>query len=154
MPMGKQSAIIGANQEKDTDLSKTIEMLRSNRTIMVMPLNENAGVDPELNQCQTIKDLFQAYKPEAEVSVRTEDGETEESRLQFKEIKDFSPDSVIRMTPQLQEMKTEIAVLQDLVKQVKQNATLRKALGKPEERKKLLEGLRVALDAIGQPEEA
>lgn len=151
MPMGKQS-IIGANELKDTDLSKSIEQLRSNRSILVMPLNENAGQEPELTQCQTIKEVFERYRPEAEITVRNEAGEAEESKLQFRDIKDFSPESVIRMTPTLRSMKTEVAILQDLIKQVRQNATLRKALGKPEEREKLLAGLKVAIEAMGQQE--
>jgi predicted component of type VI protein secretion system len=149
--MGKQS-IIGANELKDTDLSKSIEQLRSNRSILVMPLNENAGQEPELTQCQTIKEVFERYRPEAEITVRNEAGEAEESKLQFRDIKDFSPESVIRMTPTLRSMKTEVAILQDLIKQVRQNATLRKALGKPEEREKLLAGLKVAIEAMGQQE--
>ena len=151
MPMGKQS-IIGANELKETDLSKSIEQLRYNRSMLVMPLNENAGQEPELTQCQTIKEVFERFKPEAEVTVRNEAGETEESKLEFRDIKDFTPESVIRMTPTLRNMKTEVAILQDLVKQVRGNATLRKALGKPEERDKLLAGLKVALEAMGQQE--
>ena len=75
--------VIGGNHIQDEDVKTQIEKLQSERAILVAPVNEDANDDPELKKCKTIKEVFRAYKPNAEISVKDEEGSTEESKVDF-----------------------------------------------------------------------
>jgi hypothetical protein len=139
----------GADHIKEIDDSMAVEILDSNRTIYVAPLNEEAGEDPELTRCRSMSEVFQTYKPAAEIEVHNDQGETEMTTIRFGAVKDFAPESVIAQCPTLEAQQNEKLVLAEFLKNLKSNATLRKALADPQQREQLLGGLKAALDALG-----
>jgi len=139
----------GADHVKEIDASMTVEILDSNRTIYVAPLNEAAGEEPELTRCRSMPEVFQTFKPAAEIEVRNDQGESEMTNIRFGAVKDFSPESVIAQSPTLEAQQNEKLVLAEFLKNLKSNATLRKTLADPEQREQFLNGLKAAFDALG-----
>lgn len=139
----------GADHVKEIDASMTVEILDSNRTIYVAPLNEAAGEEPELTRCRSMPEVFQTFKPAAEIEVRNDQGESTMTNIRFGAVKDFSPESVISQSPTLEAQQNEKLVLAEFLKNLKSNATLRKTLADPEQREQFLNGLKAAFDALG-----
>jgi hypothetical protein len=142
----------GADHVKEIDDSMSVEILDSNRTIFVAPLNEAAGEEPELTRCRSMPEVFQTFRPSVEIEVRNDQGETEMTNIRFGAVKDFAPEAVIAQSPTLESQKNEKLILAEFLKNLKANATLRKTLADPEQREQLLTGLRAALDALGGAE--
>ena len=138
-----------ADHIKEIDDSMAVEILDSNRTIFVAPLNENAGEEPVLTQCKSTVEVFKTYEPGVEIEVKNDQGESETDDILFNAIKDFSVDSVISQSPTLEGQRNEQLILADFLKLLKSNATLRKALSDPAQRDQLLGGLKTALNALG-----
>ncbi len=142
-----------AEHIKELDDSMAVEILDSNRTIFVAPLNESAGEEPELTNCRNTKDVFEKFKPMAEVEVKNDQGESESADLHFNQVKDFSVDSVIAQSKTLESIRNENLILKEFLKSVGSNATLRKALSDGTQRDQLLNGFKAALAALGGEEE-
>ncbi len=138
-----------ADHIKEIDQSMAVEILDSNRTVFVAPLNENAGAEPTLTQCKSIVDVFGTYQPRVEAEVKNDQGETESSEFRFNAIKDFSVDSVVAQSERLTAVKNEKLILAEFLKAMKTNATLRKALSDPKQREQLLNGFKATLSALG-----
>lgn len=139
----------GADHVKEIDDSMSVEILDSNRTIFVAPLNEGAGEEPDLTRCQSMTEVFQTFRPSVEIEARNDQGESEMTSIRFGAVKDFAPDAVIAQSPTLEAQKNEKLILAEFLKNLKSNATLRKTLADPEQRDQLLAGLKAALDALG-----
>lgn len=141
-----------ADHIKEIDPSMAVEVLDSNRTIFVAPLNENAGVEPTLTQCRSTADAFKTYQPRVEAEVKNDQGESESAEFRFNAVKDFSVDSVVAQSGTLEKIKNEKVILAEFLKSVKSNATLRKALSDPKQREQLLNGFKATLAALGGEE--
>ena len=138
-----------ADHIKEIDDSMAVEILDSNRTIFVAPLNENSGEEPSLTQCKSTAQVFTTYEPGVEIEVKNDQGESETDAIRFNAIKDFSVESVISQSSTLEGQRNEQLILADFLKLLKSNATLRKALSDPAQRDQLLGGLKTALNALG-----
>jgi hypothetical protein len=141
-------AYIGGNHIKEDEVDEAVERLRSNRPILVLPLNDEADDSPGLKECKTIDEVFHTFKPRAEIEVRAEDGSSATHRVAFARVTDFSPERIVDAVPALRAQRTALAVLQDLRAQIKDNAMLRRTVDKEEDRRALLECLQEALRVL------
>jgi len=146
--MPKQNLIIGGNHIPEDDIEAQVERLRSNRAILVAPVNEDANDEPQLTQCETINDVFKTYKPSAEIAVKDAEGATEDARISFKNMKSFDLEQVVDAAPKLREQKETLAIMKDLKNQLRENVKLRRAVEDEEQRKKLIASLQDALKAL------
>lgn len=142
-----------ADHIKEIDNSMAVEILDSNRTLFVAAMNEQAGDEPELKNCRSVADVFQTYQPTVEAEVKNDQGEPSTVDFKFNAIKDFSVDSVIGQSADLEGQRNEGLILKEFLKSVGSNATLRKALSDPAQRDQLLNGFKAALNALGGDEE-
>jgi len=142
-----------ADHIKEIDNSMAVEILDSNRTLFVAAMNEQAGDEPELKNCRSVQDVFQTYQPTVEAEVKNDQGEPTTVDFKFNAIKDFSVDSVIGQSADLEGQRNEGLILKEFLKSVGSNATLRKALSDPAQRDQLLNGFKAALNALGGDEE-
>ncbi len=128
-----------------------VEILDTNKTLFVAPLNEEAGENPQPVQCKTMSEVFTNFRPKVDISVEGEDGATSEAEVRFNRIMDFLPESVIAQSPALKAMHTELLLLKDLMNQLRNNKSLRKAVDSPD-REILVKGIQAARAAIGAQE--
>ena len=143
---------IGAEQVRDNDLTMGVQVLKTDKTLFVAPMNDEAGENPQPVQCKTMSEVFANFRPKADISVEAEDGSTSDAEIRFERINDFLPDSVIAQSPTLKAIQTELAVLKDLLSQLRNNNTLRRGVDSAEERQALVKGLQIGLAALGVKE--
>ena len=148
--MPKQK-FIGAQHEREADLTMGVEILDTNKTLFVAAMNDQAGENPEPIQCRTMSEVFDTFKPKAEISVESEDGATSDAEIKFNRVGDFLPESVIEQSPALRAQHTELLLLKDLMNQLRNNKSLRKAVDSPD-RDVLIKGIQAARAAIGVKE--
>jgi len=142
---------IGAQHEREADLTMGVEILDTNKTLFVAAMNDQAGENPEPIQCRTMSEVFDTFKPKAEISVEGEDGSTSDAEIKFNRVGDFLPASVIEQSPELRAQHTELLLLKDLMNQLRNNKSLRKAVDSPD-RDVLIKGIQAARAAIGVKE--
>ena len=143
---------IGAEHVREADLTMGVEILKTDKTLFVAPMNDQAGDNAVPVQCKTMSDVFAQFRPQADISVEGEEGSASDAALRFERMTDFLPESVIAQSPTLKAMQAELAALKDLMNQLRNNKTLRKAVDSPEERPILLKGIRAARAALGVKE--
>ena len=143
---------IGAEHVREKDLTLGVEVLDTNKTLFVAPLNGEAGDDTKPVECRTMGDVFTQFRPGVEVSVTGEDGTPVQDEILFEQVSDFLPESVIAQSPTLKSLHTEMLLLKDMLFQLRNNQTLRRAVDTPAEREVLVKGLRAARTAIGVKE--
>lgn len=136
---------LGGNMEKVEQSRDVIENLASDRTILVVPANENCNQNPDLVQCQTIRDVFSNFKPAKEVEVQTREGGTASHKLEFRRLKDFDADQVAEGVPALAEQAERTAALADFRMQLQKSPAWIRKLNDKSERRKLIECLEAAL---------
>jgi predicted component of type VI protein secretion system len=142
---------IGAQHEREEDLTMGVEILDTNKTLFVAPMNDQAGDNPEPIQCRTMSEVFTTFRPKAEISVEAEDGGMSDSEIKFDRVADFLPQNVIDQSPALKALHTELLLLKDLMNQLRNNKNLRKAVDSPD-REVLIKGIQAARAAIGVKE--
>jgi predicted component of type VI protein secretion system len=143
---------IGAEHVREESLTMGVEVLKTDKTLFVAPMNDEAGENPQPIQCRTISEVFDTFRPKAEISVEAEDGSTSDDEIRFERVADFLPDSVIAQSPTLKAIQTELVVLKDLLNQLRNNKTLRRAVDSPQEREILVKGMQHARAALGAKE--
>jgi len=142
---------IGAQHEREEDLTMGVEILDTNKTLFVAAMNDQAGDNPQPVQCRTMAEVFENFRPKVDITVEDEEGGNAESEITFGRVADFLPESVIAQSPQLKAMHTELLLLKDLMNQLRNNKSLRKAVDSPE-REVLIKGIQAARAAIGAKE--
>ncbi|HCT4342189.1 TPA: type VI secretion system contractile sheath small subunit [Klebsiella pneumoniae] len=92
------------------------------------PLSERAKINVNKNNFNSV---LSEFSPEVNLSVPNTlagNGEEENVRLRFTDIKDFEPEQVARQIPQLRAMLAMRNLLRDLKSNLLDNATFRKEL--------------------------
>jgi len=140
---------IGAEHVREVDLTMGVEILDTNKTLFVAAMNDQAGENPQPIECKTMADVFNTFRPKVDISVETPDGSTSDAEIRFNRVADFNPQSVIDQSPALKSMHTELLLLKDLMNQLRNNKSLRKAVDTPAEREILIKGIQAARAAIG-----
>ena len=150
--MPKKKKFIGAEHVRDNDLTMGVEVLKTDKTLFVAPMNSEAGQDPKPIPCKTVSEVFSTFQPKADITVEAEDGSTSDSEIRFERIAEFLPDSVVAQSPTLKAIQTELVVLKDLLNQLRNNQNLRKAVDSSQDRGNLLKGLQYGRAALGVKE--
>ncbi len=139
---------IGAQHQRENDLTMGVEILDTNKTLFVAAMNENAGENPQPVECKTMADVFNTFRPKVEISVESPDGSTSDQEIKFERMADYTPDAVIAQSPALKAMQTELLLLKDLMNQLRNNRSLLKAVDSPD-KEALVKGIQAARAAIG-----
>lgn len=99
---------------------------------------EREGFKPK-----SMNDVFEHYQPSKEgVELKAEDGTPVEEDFQFRQIKDFEDDQIIKQSKLLTEEKAKIDGYYAIIQQLERNNPLKNALKDPEARAALLQTLK------------
>ena len=146
MPQNKPH--VGAEEIKQDSGAIPIEGLPTNKTLYVTKLNNEEG-DVTPKKCKNLKEVFETFKPEQEVSIATRDGSEETVNLQFRKMDDFSPKNMAAQSEALSEANMDKDILDDLAKQLNKNTALKKLLADPQKKKLFLELMEKNLELLG-----
>jgi type VI secretion system ImpB/VipA family protein len=139
---------IGGEEIKQDSGAIPIEGLPSNKTLFVTKLNNQEG-DVTPIKATSLKEVFEKFQPDQEVSITKQDGAEESINLQFRKMDDFSPKNIMAQSQTLTEAGMDREILDDLAKQLNKNAALKKLMADPAKKKLFLELIEKNLELLG-----
>ena len=119
---------IGGTEAKG-DASEAISDIPQNRTLMVEKLTSEPPIKPEIVEGLTsIDDVFNHFQPEIDVDFTDSEGAGKEEKLKFNNLADFGTKGIVAQSEFLQDLTVQKEQFFKIVKQLKSNKLLRKAL--------------------------
>jgi predicted component of type VI protein secretion system len=132
---------IGGSEVKG-DASEAISEIQQNRTLFVEKLSAEAPVKPEIVQGLTkIDEVFEHFKPRIDVDFQDSEGVSRQENLSFSGLADFGIKGITAQSEFLQNLTMQKEQLQKIIKQLKSNKMMRKALENPETKQALLNSI-------------
>jgi predicted component of type VI protein secretion system len=136
----------------DEETGGKVNAISQNKTLYIGQFSDTVA-EPELFQeANTIKDVFEKFKPKTTVEFQTEEGDYVEETLSFKEMKDFEINNgsgqLVQNSSFLLTAKNNIEANAKIKKQIEQNKRLRDLLGNQQNKEELRNVLQTLLDEI------
>lgn len=128
--------------EVQGDASEALSEIAQNRTLMVEKLTDEAPFKPEIVQGLTsIDDVFNHYQPSVDVEFEDSEGTSKEEKLSFKSLADFGVDGITAQSDFLKDLTGQKEQFLKIIKQLKSNKLLRKALENKETKESMLNAI-------------
>jgi hypothetical protein len=141
---------IGGTEVKG-DASEAISEIQQNRTLMIEKLTADAPVKPQIVQGITkIDDVFENFKPHVDVEFQDSEGVSRQEILKFGNLADFGIKGITAQSEFLQNLTMQKEQLQKVIKQLKSNKMMRKALENGETKLALLNSIYAMIKEIEQ----
>ena len=139
--MGILNYEIGGN-ERPVEASEAIGNIPQNRTLFVGKLTDEDPIAPEtVEGLKTIDDVYEKFQPNVDVEFETVDGETVKENFKFTNTGDFQVKQMTEHSDFLKGLSLEQEFYEKLVKQLRTNKVLQKALENEESRQGMIEAL-------------
>jgi predicted component of type VI protein secretion system len=136
--------------------SSGLDYLPTNRTLMTLPLSENAPRKPvEIPEdyMESTEKVMAFVKPSVKVALATgnSDNPTISQTIEFQNgVQSFAPKAIAQRTPLLRALQSEAAISDTLIGYLDKSAQFRKAMDNPEARAAVLS---ILLDVIKELDE-
>ena len=141
---------IGGTEVKG-DASEAISEIQQNRTLMIEKLTADAPVKPQVVQGITkIDEVFENFKPNVDVEFQDSEGASRQETLKFGNLADFGIKGITAQSEFLQNLTMQKEQLQKVIKQLKSNKMMRKALENGETKLALLNSIYAMIKEIEQ----
>lgn len=132
---------IGGTEVKG-DASEAISEIPQNRTLMIEKLTADPPVKPQIvDGLTSIDDVFNHFRPSVDVEFEDTEGKSKEEKLSFHNLADFGTKGIIAQSSALQNLNMQKEQYFKIIKQLKSNKLLRKALENPETRQAVLNAI-------------
>lgn len=139
--MGILNYEIGGNEVK-IDASEAIANIPENRTLLLEKLTAEAPVNPEaIEGLTTIEEVFSAFQPNVDVEFESAEGEPVKENFRFSNTADFQIKNMTDRSRFLSGLSTQKDFYEKLVKQLRTNKVLQRALENPESRQAIIDAL-------------
>ncbi len=139
--MGILNYEIGGN-ERPVEASEAIGNIPQNRTLFVGKLTDEDPIAPEtVEGLKTIDDVYEKFQPNVDVEFETVDGETVKENFKFTNTGDFQVKQMTEHSDFLKGLSLEQEFYEKLVKQLRTNKVLQKALENEESRQGMIDAL-------------
>jgi predicted component of type VI protein secretion system len=113
-------------------------------------LTDEVPLEPEIvGGLKTIADVFNHFKPKVSVEFEREDGQVKEEEILFQSLSDFKPNGINKQSEFLESLGLEEDFLEDMIKQIKSNKTLRSLMQNEDSSKAFIEALGGLLKEMG-----
>jgi hypothetical protein len=137
--MGMLEYGIGGTEVKG-DASEAILEIPQNRTLLCESLTAEPPVRPEIvDGLKTIDNVFEHFSPKVNLEFENSGGVSKEETLSFKGLSDFGVKGITAQSGFLQDLTIEMEQYQKIIKQLKGNRLLRKALENADSKTNLLQ---------------
>jgi hypothetical protein len=141
---------IGGTEVKG-DASEAVGDIPQNRTLMIEKLTAEAPFKPEIvGGLTSIDDVFNHFRPSIDVEFEDIEGKSKEEQLNFHNLADFGTKGIVAQSSVLKDLTMQKDQYYKIIKQLKSNKLLRKALENPESRQALLNALYALSKEIDQ----
>lgn len=136
----------GTDENKLNNANEALGALSPNKTILVQKLTGMEDPDPsEVTGLQTIDQVFEHFRPSVEIDFEDAEGNAVSEELNFRNLGDFGPKGLTTRSEFLCGLKEEEDLNLKLVKSLKSNKGLQKALQDSEARKAFADSLAAML---------
>lgn len=133
---------IGGNEVK-VDASEAIAEIQSNRTLIVEKLTADDPINPEpIEGLTSIEEVFKHYRPELDIEFENEEGQPVKENFQFSSVADFSAKNLTENSSFLNDLKVQQDFYNKLIKQLRSNKVLQRALDNPDAKAAFVEVLK------------
>ncbi len=139
--MGILNYEIGGN-ERPVESADSIGNIPQNRTMFVGKLTADDPISPEtIEGLKTIDDVYAHFQPNVDVEFETAEGETVNENFRFANTADFSVKQMTEQSDFLKGLSIEQEFYEKLVKQLRTNKVLQKALENEDARQGMIDAL-------------
>ena len=136
---------VGGNEVK-IDASEAIADIPFNRTLLVEKLTSDDPINPEkVEGLTTIEDVFNHYKPSIGVDFEDEEGQEVSETFRFHSVADFLVKNMTQNSPFLSDLDAQQAFYARMIKQLRSNKILQRALQNNESKAAFVEALQALL---------
>lgn len=143
---------IGGNEVKP-DVSEAIAAIPENKTLLIEKLTDEDPINPEVvSGLASIEQVFAHYKPEKEIEFENAEGQPVSEKFHFNSVADFSVKNMTEQSQFLRGISTEKNFYENLVKQLRSNKVLQRALENPESKAAMIEALQQVLAELNDSE--
>jgi len=139
---------IGGSEVKG-DASEAMSELPQNRTLMVEKLTKDPPIKPEIvDGLKSIDEVFEHYAPSVEMEFHDSDGGARKETLRFKNLGDFGMKGITGQSEFLKKLAAQKEQNQKIIRQLKTNKLLQKALENEEQKTALLNALNALIKEL------
>ncbi|MBP5458163.1 MAG: hypothetical protein J6Y37_16875 [Paludibacteraceae bacterium] len=139
--MGIMNYEIGGNEVKQTS-SEGIANIPQNRTLFVGLLTADEPVSPEaVANLKTVEDVYAKFQPNVDVEFENAEGQTVKENFRFQNTADFQVKRMTENSPFLGQLSVQKDFYEKLVKLLRTNKVLQKALENPDSRQAMVDAL-------------
>lgn len=144
--MAKKTVI---TQVQDVEVNESIIEFPQNKSLMVEKLTNDDATKPEIvHGLQSMDDVFNHYKPNVKVEFEDGEGASKKEELKFNNLGDFGTKGITAQSEFLKDLETQKETYLNIVKQLKGNAQLRKAISESESKEALLDAMKALLKEL------
>jgi hypothetical protein len=139
---------IGGNEVKG-DASEAISDISQNRTLIIEKLTNNPPIKPEVVQgLTTVDEVFEHFGPKVDMGFTDSDGNTRNETLRFKNLGDFGIKGITNQSEFLQNLTAQTEQNQKMIKQLKTNKLLKKAIENKSSRTALINAMHALIKEL------
>lgn len=139
--MGIMNYEIGGNEVKQTS-SEGIADIPQNRTLFVGLLTADEPISPEsVANLKTVEEVYAKFQPNVDVEFEDAEGLTMKENFRFQDTSDFQVKKMTENSPFLGRLSVQKEFYEKLVKSLRTNKVLQKALENPDSRQAMVEAL-------------
>jgi len=148
--MGILNYEIGGNEVKQ-DAMEGIADIPQNRTMFIGQLTSEEPVSPEaVGDMKTIEDVYAAFQPNVDVEFENEEGEPVKENFRFSNTADFQVKKMTENSSFLNNLSVQKEFYEKLVKQLRSNKVLQRALENQESRQSVVDALTQLQNELNQ----
>lgn len=137
--------------ERPTDASEAFADLPQNKTLFAQKLTQDDPIKPEVVKGLTnVNQVFEHFKPNADVALKGEEGEEIEENLKFSNVGDFAPKGLTKQSDFMQGLMQKKSEMNSIVKQLRSNKVLNKALQDADSKAAFLDTLRQLISELDE----
>jgi hypothetical protein len=149
MPSLDEEIKVGAREAKQKMAAEAIRNINKNRSLIALQLTAEESLDPEVVEgLKTMDEVFEKFNPNASIDFEDEEGSQQTEEVYFKSLADFTPKGISQQSDFLMNLELEQDFLDDLIRQLKSNKTLRKILEDAETKEAFLGALDAWIEEI------
>jgi hypothetical protein len=139
---------IGGSEVK-ADANEAMSELPQNRTLMVEQLTKEPPIKPEIVEgLKSIDEVFEHFSPEVEMEFHDSEGGSRKETLHFRNLGDFGVKGITNQSEFLKSLTAQKEQNQKIIKQLKTNKFLQKALENEEYKAALLNSINALIKEL------
>jgi len=139
---------IGGSEVKG-DASEAMSDIPQNRTLMIEKFTQDAPIKPEVVEgLKSVEEVFEHFSPSIEMEFEDSEGGTRKENLQFNNLGNFGIKGITKQSEFLKELTAQKEQNQKMIKQLKSNKLLKKALEDEQSKAALLNAINALIKEL------